>query len=294
MRKRKSRNPNIPRAPTKAPEYRVYTSAKNNCYNPNNPQYKFYGGRGIEFCEEWKDSYDQFYYDMGPRPSNRYFLTREDKSGPYSPENCSWKIGSRARGGKPRTKPEGIPWAPIRCPEYIVWQNAKQRCYNENHPAYPTYGGRGIKMCEEWKESYDQFYYDMGPRPSANYSIDRRDTNQGYNPDNCYWATWEQQAATASPKYTFTIPYRKNIVRGRRLRAVRFLERCCAQGIDLIELLYNTNQRNRYIVERRLQGITLAEIGKEIGVSRERIRQIEKEILEVHYVNLQKRKAFHG
>ena len=61
-----------------------------------------------------------------------------------------------------------------------------QRCTNEKHPAYDRYGGRGITVCNEWLESFDAFFIDMGDRPKG-VEIDRIDNNLGYFKDNCRW-----------------------------------------------------------------------------------------------------------
>jgi hypothetical protein len=78
-------------------------------------------------------------------------------------------------------------------PEYSTWSGAIERCYNEHCIAYPGYGGRGIKVCERWRESFENFYQDMGPRPSEKHSLDRIDNNGDYEPGNCRWATQKQQ-----------------------------------------------------------------------------------------------------
>ena len=79
-------------------------------------------------------------------------------------------------------------------PEYRVWDNIKRRCYSEKHKSYSDYGARGITMCDEWKESFEAFYRDMGPRPTQQHTIDRRENDKGYSKENCRWTTWEEQA----------------------------------------------------------------------------------------------------
>jgi hypothetical protein len=69
----------------------------------------------------------------------------------------------------------------------------RQRCQNSNNDAYGRYGGRGITVDPSW-ESFEQFLADMGPRPSPEHSIERRDNDKGYSKDNCYWATAKEQA----------------------------------------------------------------------------------------------------
>lgn len=79
--------------------------------------------------------------------------------------------------------------------EYGIWCGIRERCLNPKNGNYPHYGGRGIRVCDSWFDSFEAFYSDMGPRPSPLHSIDRIDVNGDYKRSNCRWADLETQAS---------------------------------------------------------------------------------------------------
>lgn len=76
-------------------------------------------------------------------------------------------------------------------PTYEVWASMWYRCTNPKHKHYKYYGGRGIKVCEEWMR-FENFLADMGERPEG-LTLDRRDPNGDYEKDNCRWVEWTVQ-----------------------------------------------------------------------------------------------------
>lgn len=89
--------------------------------------------------------------------------------------------------------------------EHATWSKIKIRCMNKNNPSYPRYGGRGITVCDRWLESFENFYEDMGDAPTPDHTIDRIDNNKGYSPDNCRWATRQEQNMNYSRNIPITI-----------------------------------------------------------------------------------------
>lgn len=96
---------------------------------------------------------------------------------------------------------------------YKVWGRMLSRCHNEVDPKFKSYGGRGIFVCDRWRNSVEEFYADVGDRPFEGASLDRIDNNLGYSPTNVKWSTPTQQARnkTTTTVVTFQGKERKLI-----------------------------------------------------------------------------------
>jgi len=115
-------------------------------------------------------------------PSSRYFKQRTT--------DCGCGIGKRDR----KSKYIGIIKDGTNSKIYNVWSGIIRRCTNPNYKRYHKYGGRGIKVCDEWLNSFEAFYNDMGDLPFEGATIDRIDNDDGYYKENCRWVTMQQNA----------------------------------------------------------------------------------------------------
>lgn len=89
--------------------------------------------------------------------------------------------------------PRSRPLPQLHRAEWYSWRNMNARCYGRARPDFAYYGGRGITVCDRWRESFAAFLADMGLRPTPQHSLDRIDNHGNYEPGNCHWATRTEQ-----------------------------------------------------------------------------------------------------
>lgn len=107
----------------------------------------------------------------------------------------------------------------VEDPTHYIWRGMLSRCKNKSASSYAYYGGRGIKVVERWLK-YENFLADIGRRPSKDHSIERRDNNADYGPDNCFWATRsEQQKNKTSTKW-----YTNGVFKGTLVECAAYLK----------------------------------------------------------------------
>lgn len=89
---------------------------------------------------------------------------------------------------------------------YGIWTGIKDRCHNPNSKYWKRYGGRGISVCDEWRNDYMSFHnWAMLNGYSDDLTLDRRDNDKGYNPDNCRWVTYEVQENNRSDNIRYNV-----------------------------------------------------------------------------------------
>lgn len=135
--------------------------------------------------------------------------------------------------------------------EYSTWAAMKARCSNPKKKNYKDYGGRGIKVCERWLNSFENFLEDMGKKPSKEYSLDREENDGNYEPNNCRWALLEVQS--------------------RNKRTSNFLE-CNGERMVLLDWAKKLNVERRFIYKFLERGITFCEIIEIIKTGKHRDR----------------------
>lgn len=121
-----------------------------------------------------------------------YWICRDTRSGETRPVRARNLTSGRSKSSGQRQRSAVTTHGMTRTPTFRSWESMKQRCCNPNAPDYPKYGGRGIRVCSQWLESFENFFADMGIRPTGR-TLDRIDVDGDYEPGNCRWATLRRQ-----------------------------------------------------------------------------------------------------
>lgn len=139
-----------------------------------------------------KDKRNNILWDCICECGNRRVVRTSDLTSGKT-KSCGCDIGDRISNGRSKNwynnkfTPKEIKLL------YDSYLKMKGRCYNVKRKDYERYGGRGIIVCDRWLESFDNYYEDMGNKPSPNHSVDRIDNNGNYEPSNCKWSTYAEQ-----------------------------------------------------------------------------------------------------
>lgn len=154
----------------------------------------------------------------------------------------------------------------------------KKRCRNLASRDYPNYGGRGISVCDRWRNSFDNFMADMGPKPSLEHSLDRINNSGNYEPSNCRWATRPDQ--NINKRSTFKVPFQGKLLPARLVEKQLGLPRRriydrIRKGWSMERAISapSSNERCKTVVYFNGESLTVEQWNKRAGFTRGRIRQ---------------------
>lgn len=129
---------------------------------------------------------------------------------------------------------------------HSIWINMKARCNNPNRPKYPRYGGRGIKVCDEWNEDFASFYiWSVNNGYSPNLQLDRKDNDGNYCPENCRWTTLKENSKNRRTSKFLT-------VKGVTLNAVDWARKL---NISQYTIYWWCREKGIHYAEKRLEDI---------------------------------------
>lgn len=160
--------------------------------------------------------------------------------------------------------------------EYSIWKNIRARTMNPRNKGFSSYGGRGIFLCSRWHE-FENFFVDMGPRPSPAYSIERKDNNGPYSPENCLWGTRLEQANNKRNNILLTIKGETHtLAQWARIIHVRYgvvLDRF-RRGLPNEEIIASAvRKRPAHLLTFQEKSLTVTEWAKILGKNRSTLNE---------------------
>lgn len=123
----------------------------------------------------------------------------------HTPTTLDLRSGRTRSCGCFRREVNSVPDPKHNHREYGIWNGMIQRCYNPNRARFNRYGGRGIRVCDEWRASFERFFADLGPSPSKTHSLERIDNDGHYEPGNVRWATKKEQSRNTRRNVPLTL-----------------------------------------------------------------------------------------
>ena len=178
----------------------ILYNLKRRCYNEKDITYHSFGAKGIKICDEWLNDSSTFYkwcrengWEKGKK------IARRDNNKDFCPENCYITERQSKKYKKIKQTDLAAEFLGINLSEHPIYSHyfgMKGRCYNTKESRYKYYGGRGIKICNEWLGKYGLlkfFIWSMENGWEDGLTIDRIDNDRGYSPDNCRWTTMDVQ-----------------------------------------------------------------------------------------------------
>lgn len=175
------------------PVYFIYKNIKRLCYSKTHRNYKNYGEQGIKMHVDWQNNFLNFYnWAIEAGYKEGYKLKRTNLNLDFTPENCKWISGKTNKYKKYNLSSH---------PLYKKYYSIIKRCYKPNNKSFFWYGNKGIKVCDEWKNNFKNFYdWAIANGYKKGLTIDRLDSNDDYKPSNCCFITHSQNTIKANIK----------------------------------------------------------------------------------------------
>lgn len=155
---------------------------------------------------------------------------------------------------------------------YAVWSCMKQRCYNPKNKRWNRYGGRGIKICEEWKNSFDSFReWSLAHGYAEGLTIDRINNDGNYEPDNCRWTTYREQNLNCSRNVYYEYAGEKHTpiewaeIYGLNIKSI--YQRMERYSISFMEALFSVGEKRERLITYNGKTQNLRQWADELGIS---------------------------
>jgi len=179
---------------TKNKLYNIWRNLKVICYNQTNARYKHYGEKGIQVDTYWKSNYRPFLnWAYNNHYNDKLHLVRLDITSDFNPENCILSEMSEHKYHNLPAKCNLTKHGLTKSRIYSLWSTMKGKCLNKNHVSYSSYGAAGIKVNEDWKNSFLDFKnWAISNGYEDNLYLVRRDVTGHYEPGNCFFAETDE------------------------------------------------------------------------------------------------------